>query len=170
MKIREQTIINGKVYDLEYIDADNFNDLPKEKCTQHYGVCFINDKFIIGKRGDDGEWGLIGGTIEKGEDFGETLVREVKEEANARVIKWIPIGYQKTTNPQGEWSYQLRSCCLVELIGDFQRDLDGSIIEIAFADRYNYKKYFNWGRIGERIIERAYEIKRKLEEQTSDGH
>ncbi len=149
-----------KVY--EYHDADSFNDLPRDRCKQTYGVCFVGDQFVIGLRGAKNTWGLIGGSIEKGEAFEETLAREIQEESNMRILRSTPIGYQKVTQPKGEPFYQLRFCALVEPIGPFVADPAGSITEIKLVSPNEYKKYFDWGEIGERIIRRAVEIKEKL--------
>jgi hypothetical protein len=50
----------------------------------------------------------------------------------------------------------------VKPYGDFISDPDGSITEIKLIDPKEYKQYFDWGEIGERIIERAIELKNKL--------
>ena len=156
----------GKEVRLEYSDADSFNDLPRDKCRQVYGVCFVGDKMVIGKRIRNGEWGLIGGSIEKGETFTETLAREIQEESNMKVLAALPIGYQKTTPPNSEPFYQLRFFALVEPIGEFIKDPDGNpnsgIAKIKLIDPEIYKEYFDWGEIGERIIRRAIELKDKL--------
>lgn len=40
-----------------------------------------NGRILLQRRVDNGKWGLLGGHIEIGETFRETVVREVKEEA-----------------------------------------------------------------------------------------
>jgi hypothetical protein len=54
---------------------------------------------------------------------------------------------------------QVRSFCIVEPYGDFESDPDGDITEIKLIDPQDYKKYFDWKVIGDRIMERAMEIK-----------
>lgn len=152
----------GKKIRVEYHDADSFDDLPRDRCKQTYGVCFVGDRFVIGLRGTKNTWGLIGGSIEKGETFEETLSREIQEESNMRVIKSVPIGYQIITGPGEEPFYQLRFCALVEPIGPFVADPAGSITEIRLVSPDEYKEYFDWGEIGERIIRRGAELKAKL--------
>src|SRR5204863_9926760 len=85
---------SGVEYIFEYSDADSFDHLDKEKCTQTYGVCFHEGKMVLGRSGRRG-WGLIGGTIEKGETFEQTFRREIQEESNMEVLNFLPIGYQK---------------------------------------------------------------------------
>lgn len=151
---------NGVRYDVEYVDADSFDELPLDKCKQVYGVCFHNNKMIIGWGGHKQAWGLIGGSIETGEALEETLAREIKEESNMRILKSKPIGYQKVTDTRdGSYIYQLRYACITEPYGPFISDPDGGITEIAFINPDEYKKYFDWGEIGDRIIKRAIEMK-----------
>lgn len=150
---------NGKTYIFEYHDADSFDDLNYKQCTQAYGVCFCGDKIVIGFGGGKNDWGLIGGTIEPGETFEETLAREIQEEANMKVLKSRPIGYQKVTDTEtGEIFYQLRYFCIVEPYGPFVSDPAGGVKEIKLIDPKDTKKYFDWGAIGDRIGERAMEF------------
>ena len=60
------------------------------------GVCgvIINDsgQVLLGRRSDNGLWGLPGGAMEPGEQPAETLIREVYEECNLRVRPETLIG------------------------------------------------------------------------------
>lgn len=144
---------DGKIYKLVWHDCDSFDEIKGKNLQQSYGVCFYNSKLVI-TRGFGG-WNLVGGHIEKGESPEEALVREAVEESNMRVLKQIPIGYQTVTSPDGTVDYQLRSFCIVEPIGKFVSDPAGSVTEIKLIDPKDYKNYFNWGKIGDRIMERA---------------
>lgn len=148
---------DGKVYKLVWHDCDSFGEIKDRNLQQSYDVCFCDGKLVIGK-GDNSKWGLIGGHIEKGESPEVALVREVVEESNMRVLKQTPIGYQEVINPDGTIDYQLRSFCLVEPLGQFVSDPAGSVTEIKLIEPGDYKKYFDWGEIGDRIMERAIEI------------
>ena len=147
---------DGKVYKLVWHDCDSFGEIKDKDLQQSYGVCFYNQKLVIVN--NNGKWGLPGGHIEKDETPEIALEREAVEESNMKVIKQIPIGYQVVTNPDSSIDYQLRSFCLVEPIGPFVKDPDNSVTEIKLIDAKDYKKYFNWGKIGDRIMERAMEI------------
>lgn len=150
---------SGVLYILEYADADSFDFLDKMKCTQVYAVCFVGDKIVIGYGGNKQAWGLIGGTIEKGETFEQTLKREIQEESNMEVLACLPLGYQKVIDTRdGSFVYQLRYTCTVQPYGPFVCDPAGGITEIKRIDPKNYKEYFDWGSIGERIIERALAV------------
>jgi 8-oxo-dGTP pyrophosphatase MutT (NUDIX family) len=72
----------GKTYKLIYRDVKSFDNLPYKKCSQIYGVCFYKNKIVIGRGKNKNLWNLIGGTIEAGETFEESLKREVQEESN----------------------------------------------------------------------------------------
>lgn len=154
----------GVEYLLEYADADSFDDLDPSLCTQVYGICFYGEQMVVGYGGQKENWGLIGGTIEKDESFEYTLKREIQEESNMEVLKFAPIGYQKVTVKGKQKSiYQLRYACIVQPYGPFVSDPDeGSIQKIKLIEPTDFKKYFDWGEIGERIITRAVELKRGL--------
>ena len=163
MIIYSKVVLDGKIYWLKYTDVDAFNDLPRKKCRQVYGVCFYNNKMVIGFNGKKRTWGLVGGTIEPGETFEQTLTREIQEESNMKVLKSAPIGYQEVTDLENNKTiYQLRYCCIVKPYGPFISDPDDSITKIKLISPLYYKKYFDWGKIGERIIKRAIKLKEKL--------
>lgn len=155
---------SGVEYIFEYSDTDSFDKLDKTKCTQTYGVCFCDGKMIIGYGGQKQSWGLIGGTIEKGETFEETLKRELKEESNMEVLSFLPLGYQKVTDTRdNSFVYQLRYVCKTKPFGPFVSDPADAITEIKLIDPKDYKQYFDWGSIGDRIIERVIELLPKLQ-------
>lgn len=150
---------SGVKYIFDYSDCDDFSILPLEQCTQAYGVCFVENQMVIGYGGAKQDWGLIGGTIEEGETFDQTFEREIKEESNMRVLKKLPVGYQKVTDTRdGKMFYQLRYVAIVEPYGPFGFDPAGAITEIKLIDPKDIKNYFNWGSIGDRIVERALEL------------
>lgn len=152
---------SGTEYIFEYTDTDSFDDLDASMCTQTYGVCFYNKQMVIVLNGEKGTWGLVGGTIEPGETFEQTLRREVREESNMEILSFQPVGYQKVINTEtGKEIYQLRYACVVQPYGPFIGDLasTGSITEMKLIDPKDYKQYFDWKKIGDRIITRAQEI------------
>lgn len=154
---------SGTDYAFEYEDVDSFDFLKNEKCTQCYAVCFYESKMVIVHNAEKDHWGLVGGSIEKGESFEETLKREIQEESNMEVIAYLPVGYQKVTDTSdGSYFFQLRYVCTVKPYGPFVSDPADSIDKIALIDPKDHKKYFDWGEIGERIIERAGELLPKL--------
>jgi len=154
---------SGVEYILEYSDADSFDHLDYSQCRQVYGICFCDDKMVIGYGGQKDNWGLIGGTIEKGETFEQTLKREIQEESNMEVLRCVPVGYQKVIDTRdGSHIFQLRYACTVRSLGPFISDPAGGITEIKLIDPKDYKQYFDWGKIGKRMISRAIELKETL--------
>ena len=78
-----------------------------------------------------------------------------------RVLSQRLLGFQDIYNPEGMIT-QTRSVCLVEPIGEFKTDPDGDITEIKLIDPRDYKQYFDWGKIGDHLMQRALEISRRL--------
>lgn len=154
---------SGVKYLFEYEDADSFDHLPYEQCTQCYAVCLADDGMVIVFGGEKQDWGLVGGTIEAGETFEETLKREIQEESNMEVLNWRPVGYQKVIDTRdGKEFYQLRFVCTVRPYGPFESDPAGSVTEMKVVDPNEYKQYFDWGAIGDRIVARALELVKEL--------
>lgn len=154
---------SGVEYIFEYYDADSFDDLEYSKCKQTYAVCFCDEKIVIVYHENKNTWGLVGGSIEKGESFEETLKREIKEESNMEVLNFLPIGYQKVIDTRdNSFIYQLRYVCTARSCGPFVSDPAGVITEVKLVDINDYKQYFDWGVIGDRIMERALELRPKL--------
>lgn len=152
----------GKIYKLRYYELGNYDHLDPEKIKQVYGVCFYQDKMVIAFDNKKKIWGLVGGKPEKGESIQQTLEREVKEESNMQVLKWRPIGIQEVTDPDGNNYFQIRVACKVKPLGEFTKDPAGTITEVKLIDPIEYKNYFDWGEIGDKIINRASQIKSKL--------
>lgn len=147
----------GKKIVVKYRDVNSFADLPIKNCLQIYGVCFYQGKIVL-TYGRSGKWNLAGGHVEKGETVEQTLIREVQEETNMRVLKQIPIGYQEILSPKENQGFQLRSACLVEPIGKFEKDPAGSVLSIRLVNPKNYRKYLDWGEIGDRLVSRAIQL------------
>ncbi|OGM02525.1 hypothetical protein A2115_00905 [Candidatus Woesebacteria bacterium GWA1_41_8] len=139
MVIKDKLNWFGKVFELVWSDLDTFDGLEPKKMRQIYGVCFYNDKIVVGKGSRRGKWNLIGGTIEEAETSQEALKREIQEESNMRLLSWRPIGNQEVVPPKGESFHQLRTVCLVEPIGKFEKDPAGSVIEIKMINPKNFK-------------------------------
>ncbi len=158
MKITESFNNNSSII-FEYSDVDSFDSLDKKYCSRSHGVCFCEGKLLIVFGyfgGNEREWGFVGGQIEEGESPEEALVREVKEESNMEVVSFLPIGYQKITKIDNSFKYELRYVCKVKTLGPFVEDpANGNIIEVKLIEPAEYKKYVDWGRIGERLVERA---------------
>ena len=131
-------------------------------------VVYVDDngikKFLIMYREKTNSWHLSKGTQNPGESLEETAIREIKEETNMKVIGQRFIGYREIFEPE-RIVCQVRAICIVEPYGDFVNDPDGEVTEIRLIDPKDYKKYFDWGEIGDRLMERALEAKIQMESE-----
>lgn len=138
------------------------SDLGGRKVQGVHGYCFYGDKLVIVYAGKKDSWTPPGGGVEPGETAEQATIREVHEESNMKVLKHAFIGYQEIYEGD-EVKIQTRSVCTVEPYGEFVKDLgDDDITEIRLIDPADYKKYFDWKEIGDHIMQRALEMKKKL--------
>ena len=121
----------GKMSRFLYQHADTFNDLPYKLISQCRAIAFWGNRVVIVRNGKSNTWTFPGGSVEYGETKEAALIRELKEEANVRVIDFTPIGYQEVLYANKYKHFQLRYLCNVEPYGEFKEDPDGSIVEIA---------------------------------------
>jgi ADP-ribose pyrophosphatase YjhB (NUDIX family) len=99
---------------------------PLEAITQSYGFCLTATGRVVLVRCEADSWNLPGGQVEPGENPADTLVREVAEEACARVIRSRYLACQHVWDPEapdGRRShYQTRWWARVELDPWYPRD------------------------------------------------
>ncbi|HEX6676709.1 MAG TPA: NUDIX domain-containing protein [Actinomycetes bacterium] len=92
---------------------------PVELVTQALGLCFTAEGLVVMVTWDGRQWSFPGGTVEDGESVEQALVREVAEEACARVVRSEYLASQHVAdplNPGGIPSYyQSRWWARVEL-------------------------------------------------------
>ena len=159
----KSTLINraGLVLDVLYREDDPMTDLDGIVLQGVHAFCFYEGKLVIVYAEKKKYWTPPGGSIEQRETYDEAVVREVGEETNMRVLKQQLIGYQDIYEPD-RIIRQTRSVCIVEPLGEFTADPDGDVTEIKLIDPKNYKQYFDWGAIGDRLMERALSLKSKL--------
>ena len=153
---------SGQVLDFVYKDVNSELDFKDKKISGVHAYCFYKDKLVVVYAASKGYWTPPGGGVEDGETARDAVRREVKEETNMQVLRQRFIGYQDITEPKGTIS-QTRSVCIVEPYGDFTIDPDGEITEMKLIDPKEYKKYFDWGEIGDRIMQRALELRAQMQ-------
>lgn len=140
-----------------YHEEDPTKNLEGKILKGVRAFCFCNGKLLLVYAPEVGKWMPPGGGIEPGETFEQAVVREVKEETNMKVIHHELIGCLDCYEPN-KTLRQTRSFCIVEPYGDFVSDPDGDIAEIRLIDHTEYKKYFDWGIVGDHIMKRAIEM------------
>lgn len=145
-----------------YRDIDAEEELTGKSVQAVHAFCFCGEKLVIVHDDHKNRWTPPGGRVEVGESISEAVCREVQEESNMRVIKQRLVGYQEITEPSGAVVVQVRVVCLVEPYGKFVGDPDGDIDRITLIDPQEYKQYFDWGAVGERVISRAIKLSAKM--------
>ena len=134
--------------------------------TQVYGLIFTSDGRIlvrVEKKKDKTVYSLAGGTPEDFDtDNVATLRRELIEEINTTIFDPILVGYQLI---EGDRSYdyaQLRMAAIIDKIGPKQPDPDnGKTYDRLLTTPEKAIKLINWGDVGKKQIEQAFEIVRK---------
>jgi ADP-ribose pyrophosphatase YjhB (NUDIX family) len=152
----------GELVTVTYSEGDPYKNLEGRVLFAVHAFCFCNDKLVLVNHPKSG-WMPPGGGIEPGETITEATAREVLEETNMNVIHQEVIGYQDVTEADGRILRQIRSLCIVEPHGPFVADPDGEIMEIQLVDPSTYKQYFNWHEIGDRVMQRALELKQQYD-------
>ncbi len=156
------TNLAGQVLNVTYRDIESEQDIGDKKISGVHAYCFYQGKMVVVYAASKGFWTPPGGGVEDGEGPYDAVQREVKEESNMRVTKQQLLGYQDIFEPERVVT-QTRSVCLVEPDGPFVNDPDGDITEIKLIDPKDYKQYFDWGIVGDHLIQRALEIKAQME-------
>ena len=105
--ITEQVTIDGQHYVVTWMPPP-FRP-PMELVLQVGGLCFTEQGQVLLVTADGRSWSLPGGHPEPRESIQDAFVREVREEACARVCDLAYIGCQKAVGPalDPDWSQPL---------------------------------------------------------------
>src|SRR3989344_5320 len=144
----------GEVCRVVYRDIDSLAELGDRNVSGVHAFCFYKREMVVVFSEAKGYWTPPGGGVEEGESIEEAVAREVKEETNMRVVSQRLIGFQDVFEPTRVVT-QTRSACIVEPLGPFEKDPDGDVTEVKLINPKDCKKYFDWGTVGERLLERA---------------
>jgi 8-oxo-dGTP pyrophosphatase MutT (NUDIX family) len=150
-------IYKDRTIAVKWFDIKSKADIPTLPWSQVYVVGNIDGGVPVVTYPYDAV-SLPGGTVEEGETIDVTLRREVREELNARIVGWVPLGYQESSESGYENSYQLRVYAQLEIIGPFTSDPGGDVTGYRLVPLQRLNDTLKWGEVGERIQRLATDI------------
>lgn len=133
-----RTNSRNQIYIADLYPLNKIKKLPN--ISQVKAIPFIDKEHVVLYKAFDGLYGLPGGRLEDGEDFETGLKRELIEEAQLKLLEFIPIAYEKRFYPnrkiKKQYRYGLRVAAIVELIDAKVADPDGEAVgrEIVHID------------------------------------
>ncbi|UZE93700.1 MAG: NUDIX domain-containing protein [Candidatus Pacearchaeota archaeon] len=156
--IKQILKVKRGIFELTWHDLTDFSKI--KPISQVYGVCFSKEGKICIIKNPRKHWGLPGGKPEKGENFDQTLKREVKEEADIEIKDITPLGYQKVYHKDTKKTfYQLRYAAIISKIKPQTIDpSEKRIPKRKFIKPKDFLKYCPWGPIGKKIIKKAVKM------------
>jgi ADP-ribose pyrophosphatase YjhB (NUDIX family) len=155
---------SGIIPQTYYDEEDIVGVLDEMGVHGSHAICFLGDKLVLVNDIGHG-WGPPGGTTEIGETYYQTTEREVLEETNMKVLYQELVGLAVFERPE-KTIRQTRVMCIVEKVGEFVSDPGGEILGTKLIDPKDYKQYFDWGEVGDRVMQRAIELKDKWESKS----
>ncbi|HEY9480975.1 MAG TPA: NUDIX domain-containing protein [Candidatus Paceibacterota bacterium] len=154
----------GRLLPVLYRDVDSEKDFEGIKIDSIRAYCFYNEQLVV-VREPEGHWGLPGGSVEEGEHVKDAAHREVMEETNMKILGMRFVSIQQVVFPTGPAYHVVRVACLVEPIGEFKADPAGEVTEIKLIEPTAIISLADshWGKMAERMLERAVDLKRVME-------
>lgn len=169
MKIfEEQTTWGDEKFFCEYIDDLDFSKI--EPVTQVQALCFTSNRKFVIYEDIHGNYGLPGGSVEKGESLEEALFRELREEVAVRPIEYGPLLYLKITNLSQRpptITYQARYWARVELLDEEVSDPAGKAIRRYVVSEKKLLEYVKWGEKLKVYLNQMKKLHRQ--EKSNDG-
>lgn len=129
--------------------------------VKHIECIIFNNKKEIMIIHEYGRWSIPGGAPEKDESYETAIKREVKEETNALVNDLKLIGYFKIENQtvkENPFYHVVYGSTFIEQLPRETDPESGVILETKFIPALDATKYVKWGKTGEAMFNRAFEI------------
>jgi ADP-ribose pyrophosphatase YjhB (NUDIX family) len=98
MSITQENYWEGRKFTFTWHDSDFVP--PRNLVTQAYGICFTDDSRVVLVTKDGEDWHIPGGRPYDDETIEEAFIREVREEACARVFNFEYLGAQEVNDPE----------------------------------------------------------------------
>ncbi|MFE0046432.1 NUDIX hydrolase [Streptomyces albireticuli] len=95
------------------------------------------DRILLGRRSDTGEWSIIGGIPEPGEQPATAIVREVFEETAVRCVPervLLVEALERVTYPNGDVCQFMDVCFLCRAVGGEARVNDDESLEVGWFE------------------------------------
>ena len=130
---------------------------PRNLVTQASGICFTDDSRIVLVTTDGETWYLPGGHPDDNESIEEAFIREVEEEACAKVTSLAYLGAQEVDDPENPTElayYQTRFWARVRL-DDFKGEYEMTSRKLVTPSTINTSLRWNPTRILEAIMKAA---------------
>lgn len=136
---------------------------PLEETRQALGICFTEDARIVLVTWNGRDWSLPGGTPELGETLDQTLTREVREEACARVLSSRYIGCQRVEELDAERAtyYQTRFWARVEL-EEFRPEHEMSARRLVAPEEFRAALFWGEEKTAGLVLDRGIAIEEAL--------
>ncbi|MBB5121730.1 NUDIX hydrolase [Streptomyces eurocidicus] len=95
------------------------------------------DRILLGRRSDSGEWSIIGGIPEPGEQPATAIVREVYEETAVHCVPervLLVEALERVTYPNGDVCQFMDVCFLCRAVGGEARVNDDESLEVGWFE------------------------------------
>lgn len=155
--VTHTNIWEGKLYRFDLFKTDTFETI--QNANQVYGLIIDREGKLLTVAGKTKIWILPGGTVERGEDYLNTLNREIYEEAAVRLDQSTikPVFYQKIfSKTKTGWQYLstgVRYLAKVAKKEVFTKDPDGHVKFQKWVEIDKLDEFIKWGKTTEFIKE-----------------
>lgn len=130
--------------------------------TRVYALAFLPDgrMLLVSDTGTDALFWLPGGGIEEGETPDKALVRELQEEAGARLLASRRLGLQSVEDDEGNLEYHAFYWARIELTDDFVPQHEVNVTRHVHPD--DFLDTLFWGRSDPKGV-MLWEMAREIE-------